>query len=107
MPVNYAGTASDQRIALLENAAVTGPWIPVAGGSYTFAVWGGTWGGATAKLQWYSETSGLVKAFDVQGITATTDWAMAGLPLGSGYARCVITGGTGVSLSATLSGITN
>jgi len=106
MPVNYAGTASDQRIVLLSNAAATGNWYPVAGGYYTFAVWGGNWGGATVQLQW-SDTSGLLTAFDIDGVTGTADAAVSGIPLATGYARCTITGGTGVSLNATLSGISN
>jgi len=106
MPVNFAGTNTDLRISLLQNHAATGNWHAVSGGYYTFAVWGGNWGGATVQLQW-SDTSGLLTAFDVQGMTATADAAVAGVPIGTGYARCAIIGGSGVSLNATLSGITN
>jgi hypothetical protein len=106
MPVNYAGTASDQRTVLLSSAAATGAWQPVTGGLYTFAAWGGTWGGATAQLQW-SDTSGLLTAFDVEGATLSADGSWANVPLATGYARCAVIGGAGVVLNATLSGISN
>jgi hypothetical protein len=104
MPVNYAGTPSDARVVLLQNAVATGSWQAVTGGSYTFAAWGGTWGGATAQLQW-SDTSGLSTAFDVEGALLTEDGSWSNVPIAAGYVRCAIIGGSGAILNATLSGI--
>jgi len=89
------------RDRLLVDAAASGSWFNVSGGYYAWSVWG-TWGGATAQLQWSPDDG--VTAVSLEGLLVTADAAWLEIPIPHGAVRVLISGGSGVSLDSRLDG---
>ncbi len=92
------------RIATAQTTNAATDAIGWAGGPGVFSAWG-TWGGATAKLQWSPDGSTWLDV-DRSGDTFCTLTANGGggFTLPPCTVRANITGGTAASLSADVSG---
>ncbi len=88
-----------EEITLLTAASATGAGVYWSGGAALWSVYG-TWGGATAQMQ-YSPDQGTTW-IDVDGATLTGNGGYIGIPLPEDQIRVAITGGSGVSLSSKL-----
>lgn len=88
---------------LLSASAATGSAVPVAfGGDYCFAA-AGTFGGATVGLDMLGpDAVTWIAVKDVSGAIALTAAGAVIVQLPAGSFRATITGGSGVSMSASL-----
>jgi hypothetical protein len=73
--------------------------VSVQDGYYSWTVYG-TWGGASAQLEWSPDNGTNWIALD--GISATANGGFIEIPISEGKVRTTITGGSGVSLKANL-----
>lgn len=89
-------------VVLLTAASATGAGVSVMNGRYSWFVWG-TWGGATAQLQWSPD--GGTTWIDIDGASLTANGGFLNIPISSGKVRVTITGGTSPSLSSKFGGI--
>jgi hypothetical protein len=89
-------------------ASVTGAAVPIRGGRYMFMA-DGTAGGSTVSLQIQCPdgTWSTVGALGGNAVVQTTTlpYSVTPIDLPAGNVRAAITGGAGVSLTATLAGI--
>ena len=104
MPIRRA---DDNSYSLAVSASATGSSIAIKGGEYMFFV-EGTAGGSTLSLQIISPNGTWV---DVQVFTGaivkftTLPGNQTGITLPAGYVRLAVTGGAGVSVTASLVGL--
>ncbi|PXX37650.1 hypothetical protein NA66_1004298 [Burkholderia pyrrocinia] len=100
--------ADSQVYSLGAALSATGAGIPIRGGYYAFVA-DGTAGGATVSLQAQlpDGTWGAVAAFGGAAIqtTATLPYVATPIPLPACVVRAAVSGGTGVSVNASLAGI--
>ena len=99
--------ADDNKYSLLSNASATGSAVNIRGGQYTFSV-EGTIGGATIALQVQTVNGSwsTVSVFNNSPVSTTSlPYDQTGIDLPAGNVRASITGGVGVSVSATLGGL--
>lgn len=94
-------TARNLSVTLLTAAAATGDGEPVSAGYWNWSVWG-TFGGATAQLQWSPDSAAWI---DVDGATATANGGVSDIPIAAGALRVTITGGSSISLTSRVDGI--
>lgn len=88
---------------LLTNAAATGNAVATVAGRYNWVIYG-TWGGATAQLQ-FSPNAGATW-INVDDAAQSADGGFSDIPLSQGSHRVVLTGASGsTSLSSTLFGV--
>lgn len=87
---------------LLTAAGVTGASVAVVSSLYNWFVWG-TFGGATAQLQWSPD--GGATWISIDTVVLTGNGGFNNVPILSGYVRVLITGGSSISLSSRLGGV--
>lgn len=85
-------------VTLLTNASATGSGVAWGGGDAEWAIWGGTWSGATAKLQGLLATG---VWSDVVGASLTADGSYIVSLTARDY-RVFISGGPPANLSSDL-----
>lgn len=93
--------STQSAVTLLTAAAASSEWIEVSGGGWFWHA-RGTWGGATATLQWSPDDGTTVIDLDAD---ALTDDGAQIVAFGAGHIRVLITGGAGVSLTSDLRGL--
>lgn len=93
--------AYNTNIVLLNAGLATTSATSIKRGSYQFSVYG-TWGGATASLQWSHDGS---TWFTVDALTTFTANNAAGVILGDGFVRVSISNAGTTSLTAVLSSL--
>lgn len=99
--------ADDNSYKLLSNAATTGAAVNIRGGEYQFTA-DGTPGGATIALQVQSPngTWSTLNIFNNSPVSTTSlPYDQTAIDLPAGNVRDSITGGSGVSVNASLVGL--
>lgn len=80
--------------AVILEGDTTSDWSAWNAASAVFSVVG-TWGGATAKLQWTPDDG--TSVFDVAGASFSADSVVDGIAIGEGYIRVHVSGATGTT----------
>ncbi len=82
---------AQNKVVLLSGATSTGSWVQLnEGGRYNFEATATDWNGATVLLQ--RSPNGGTNYYSVAETTLSEDSGWAGIDLGAGYYRAVVTG---------------
>lgn len=103
MPIRRA---DDNLYALLTNGAATGALVDIKGGQYAFVV-DGTFGGATASLEFQATATGAWTTVNAYGVAVslTANGTRTPIDLPAGRVRCAIAGGTPSAMYSVLIGM--
>lgn len=101
MPIRRA---DDTGYALLVNGAATGAAFDIKGGQYAFVV-DGTFGGATASLEFQGSTAFTTVNANGVAVSLTANGTRTPIDLPAGRVRCAIAGGTPSAMYASLIGM--
>lgn len=103
MPIRRA---DDNLYALLTNGAATGAAVDIKGGQYAFVV-DGTFGGATASLEFQATATGAWTTVNANGVAVslTANGTRTPIDLPAGRVRIAIAGGTPSAMYSVLLGM--